>query len=264
MIRPIQQELPIAFIGGEAISEIPNNLYIPPSALRIILDDFQGPLDLLLYLIKRQNIDINRVNILEVTNQYLTYIENMDNFEITLSADYLLMSASLAEIKSRSLLPKLSMEDQESDVNPQADLIIKLRNYEKLKQLADQLNNCIIVGIDTINIEFPYQLDKKKPKVPDLNIDQISGVYNNLKQGKFFNKTKIDVFENLSTKDRMSEIILLLEFSERLLLSSCFKRNEGNAGLVVTLLAFLELVNLGRCHIFLDKTTAMPLLKKMN
>ena len=124
-----QQELPLAFIAGEAITEIPKDLYIPPDALEVFLEAFEGPLDLLLYLIKRQNIDILEINVAEITDQYMTYVELMEASQFELAAEYLVMAAMLAEIKSRILLPRHEEEGTEED-DPRMELIRRLQEYE--------------------------------------------------------------------------------------------------------------------------------------
>ena len=132
---PQQEEMPFAYVQGAPVTELPKDLYIPPEALEVFLEAFEGPLDLLLYLIKRQNLDILEIPISEITEQYVKYVELMQDFQFELAAEYLVMAAMLAEIKSRMLLPRIeSIEDDEAD--PRAELIRRLQEYERFKKAA--------------------------------------------------------------------------------------------------------------------------------
>ena len=144
---PSQEEMPFAMVYGEAVTELPKDLYIPPEALEVILEAFEGPLDLLLYLIKRQNIDILQINVAEITRQYMAYIELMEAMHFELAAEYLLMAAMLAEIKSRMLLPR--QEELEDEDDPRAELIRRLQEYERFKRAAEDIDELPRVGRDT-------------------------------------------------------------------------------------------------------------------
>ena len=135
----LQSEMPFAVVDGEAVMELPRDLYIPPHALQVFLEAFEGPLDMLLYLIKRQNLDVLDIPILEVTRQYVQYIELMNELQLELAGEYLLMAAMLAEIKSRMLLPRSSSEEMDED-DPRAELVRRLQEYERYKQAAEQIN----------------------------------------------------------------------------------------------------------------------------
>jgi segregation and condensation protein A len=137
--HPTQGEMPFAMVHGQAYTQLPQDLYIPPDALEVFLEAFEGPLDLLLYLIRRQNIDILDINVSEITTQYMAYVELMEAHQFELAAEYLVMAAMLAEIKSRMLLPR-SSEEQEEDADPRASLIRRLQEYERFKRAAEDID----------------------------------------------------------------------------------------------------------------------------
>jgi segregation and condensation protein A len=143
-----QQEMPFAMVHGKAVTEIPQDLYIPPEALEVFLEAFEGPLDLLLYLIRRQNIDILEIPVAEITKQYMGYVELMKEVRLELAAEYLVMAAMLAEIKSRMLLPRHA-EDEDEEHDPRAELIRRLQEYERFKQAAEDIDGLSRVGRDT-------------------------------------------------------------------------------------------------------------------
>jgi len=137
--HPTQGEMPFAIVHGQAYTQLPQDLYIPPDALEVFLEAFEGPLDLLLYLIRRQNIDILDINVSEITSQYMAYVDLMESHQFELAAEYLVMAAMLAEIKSRMLLPR-SQEESEEEEDPRASLIRRLQEYERFKQAAEDLD----------------------------------------------------------------------------------------------------------------------------
>ena len=152
-----QSEMPFAIIDGEAMTQIPMDLYIPPDALEVFLDAFEGPLDLLLYLIKKQNLDILNINVFQITEQYMQYVELMHSMQLELAAEYLVMAAMLAEIKSRMLLPRSSDADDEEEEDPRAELIRRLQEYEQFKTAAENLDELPRVGRDI------YTTDEHQP-----------------------------------------------------------------------------------------------------
>ena len=236
-----QGELPFAFVAGEAITEVPKDLYIPPDALEIFLEAFEGPLDLLLYLIKRQNIDILDINVADITDQYMAYVDLMDSSQFELAAEYLVMAAMLAEIKSRILLPRPEEEDSEEG-DPRMELIRRLQEYERYKQAAEDINE-----IPRMDREL-YQANASLPVIeritpdPDVKLQEIlmalSGV---LKRGDMFEHHHIQ-FETLSTREKMSEIMVRLSEHKFMPLGSLLSREEGRLGVVVTFLAVMELM----------------------
>ena len=166
--QPSQEELPFAYVAGRAITELPKDLYIPPDALEIFLEAFEGPLDLLLYLIKRQNIDILEINVSDITEQYMAYVDLMEASQFELAAEYLVMAATLAEIKSRILLPR-QQEDEEEEEDPRTQLIRRLQEYERFKKAAEDIEELPRIERDL------YQASGALPEiervVPDPDVD---------------------------------------------------------------------------------------------
>jgi len=240
MQQPEQQEMPFALVMGKAVSEPPRDLYIPPDALEVFLEAFEGPLDLLLYLIKRQNLDILNIPIAAITHQYMEYIELMQEMRLELAAEYLVMAAMLAEIKSRMLLPRPVSEAEEED--PRAELIRRLQEYEQFKQAAEALDALPRLERDI----FPVQAEGPERKVlrrePQVELrDILLSFQEVMARAAMFSHHHIQM-EPLSVRERMSVILDGLSddnFSEFIRL---FSPEEGRLGVVVTLLAVLELI----------------------
>ena len=238
---PEQQELPLAFVAGEAVTEVPKDLYIPPDALEIFLEAFEGPLDLLLYLIKRQNIDILKINVADITDQYMAYVELMQASQFELAAEYLVMAAMLAEIKSRILLPRQEEEDA-NEGDPRMQLIRRLQEYERYKQAAEDLN--VLPRMDRnfyrANAALP-QIERITPD-PDVALQDIlfslAGV---LRRADMFEHHHIQM-ETLSTREKMSEILVCISEHKFVPLVSLLVKEEGRQGVVVTFLAVMELM----------------------
>ena len=236
-----QQELPLAFIAGEAITEVPKDLYIPPDALEIFLEAFEGPLDLLLYLIKRQNIDILEINVAEITDQYMAYVELMEASQFELAAEYLVMAAMLAEIKSRILLPRHEEEETEED-DPRMELIRRLQEYERYKEAAQKIN-------DLPRMDRNYYLAKAMLPViervtpdPDVDLqDMLISLARVLRRADMFEHHHIQL-ETLSTREKMSEILIRISEHKFVPLVSLLVKEEGRLGIVVTFLAVMELM----------------------
>ena len=236
-----QQELPLAFIAGEAITEVPKDLYIPPDALEIFLEAFEGPLDLLLYLIKRQNINILEINVAEITDQYMTYVELMEASQFELAAEYLVMAAMLAEIKSRILLPRHEEEGTEED-DPRMELIRRLQEYERYKEAAQKIN-------DLPRMDRNYYLAKAMLPViervtpdPDVDLqDMLISLARVLHRADMFEHHHIQL-ETLSTREKMSEILIRISEHKFVPLVSLLVKEEGRLGIVVTFLAVMELM----------------------
>ncbi len=234
-------ESAVALIRGIPVTELPNDLYIPPDALEVFLEAFEGPLDLLLYLIKRQNLDILDIPIAEITRQYVEYVELMKEMRLELAAEYLVMAAMLAEIKSRMLLPRPEgVEEEEND--PRADLVRRLLEYERYKQAAQNLDTMPQVGRDIFPtvVKAPDRpVIKLAPKI-DLD-DLISALGDVLHRAKMFTHHHINR-ELLSVRERMSNVLSTLEANKFTHFPDLFTAHEGRMGVVVTLLAILELV----------------------
>ena len=240
-VLPEQAELPLALVAGEPITEAPKDLYIPPDALEIFLDAFEGPLDLLLYLIKRQNIDILDINVADITDQYMAYVDLMHANQFELAAEYLVMAAMLAEIKSRILLPRQEEEEAEEG-DPRMQLIRRLQEYERFKQAAEDINE--LPRMDRDFHRATAAIPEIERITPDPNVDlqeiliALSGV---MRRADMFEHHHIQ-FETLSTREKMSEIMVRLSSHKFVPLSALLAKNEGRLGVVVTFLAVMELM----------------------
>jgi segregation and condensation protein A len=231
----------IAFVGGRPVTELPHDLYIPPDALQVFLEAFEGPLDLLLYLIKKQNLDILNIPIAEVTRQYVEYVELMQDLNLELAAEYLVMAAFLAEIKSRLLLPKPPTSEEES-VDPRAELVRRLQEYERFKKAAEELDSLPRVERDifTVNSEVPdFSIPKQKPAV-DLK-ELLLAMARVLQRVKHHTSHAIQL-ETLSIRERMTQILNKVQTNKFIEFSNLFLLKEGRLGVVVTFIAILELI----------------------
>ncbi len=239
--RPVQGEMPFAIVMGKALTEFPKDLYIPPQALAVFLEAFEGPLDLLLYLIKRQNLDILDIDVSRITEQYMEYVELMDAMQFELAAEYLLMAAMLAEIKSRMLLPRASdVEDDEED--PRAQLIRRLQEYERFKKAAEDMDALPHVERDTwVGSANPPELHRSRP---DPHVDMrelLLALGEVLRRADMFASHHIQR-EALSTRERMSEVLGRLTGGQFVPFVALFSVSEGRLGVVVTFLALMELI----------------------
>lgn len=239
--NPQQGEMPFAIVMGHEMTELPKDLYIPPQALEVFLEAFEGPLDLLLYLIRRQNLDILDIGVSQITTQYMEYVELMDAMQFELAAEYLLMAAMLAEIKSRMLLPR-STDIEEDEEDPRANLIRRLQEYERFKQAAEEIDGLPRVERDTwvAKIE-PPDLNRDRP-LPDLDMRELLVALGEvLKRADMYESHQIQR-ESLSTRERMSDVLEVLRSSNFVPFVSLFKAEEGRLGVVVTFLAIMELI----------------------
>ncbi len=232
--------MPFALVQGEPLTVVPQDLYIPPDALEVILEAFEGPLDLLLYLIKRQNLDILEVPIADITKQYMTYIDMMQTLKIEIAAEYLVMAAMLAEIKSRMLLPRPEASDEEDD--PRAELVRRLQEYERFKQAAQNIDELPRVARDVhlADVELP-ELQQDKP-VPEVDLkDLLLAFKDAMARSAMYSHHQIQR-EALSVRERMSKVLEIITANDFTDYTDLFTMEEGRRGLVVTLLALLELV----------------------
>lgn len=237
-----QDEMPFALVGGQPLTQFPKDLYIPPAYLQIFLDAFEGPLDLLLYLIKRQNIDILEINVADITSQYMQYVELMDAMQFELAAEYLVMAAMLAEIKSRMLLPR-SHEAEEEGEDPRAELIRRLQEYERFKLAAEDLDDLPRMERDLYQASAePPQLTREKP-LPEVELkDLMLALGEVLRRADMFESHHVQR-ERLSTRERMSQVLERLNQSGQFLpFVQLFSAQEGRLGVVVTFLALMELM----------------------
>ena len=231
---------PRAIVQGEPYRDVPEDLYIPPDALEVILDTFEGPLDLLLYLIRRQNIDILNIPIAEITRQYVGYIEMMEHLKLELAAEYLVMAALLAEIKSRLLLPR-PPEAEEDEEDPRAFLIRKLQEYEAIKKAAEEIDSLPRFERDLFEASVDVSSIGRHRRQPDVDLKELLLAFQDvLKRAERLTHHQITK-EPLSVRERMATILEALNRANHLAFTSCFTRGEGKNGVVVAFLALLEL-----------------------
>ena len=231
---------PLAVVLGDPVNELPEDLYIPPDALEVCLTAFEGPLDLLLYLIRKQNIDILHIPIAHITAQYIQYIELMNEMQLELAAEYLLMAALLAEIKSRMLLPRQPMiEDEEDD--PRAFLIKKLQEYECIKKAAEEINDLPRYERDIFDTLVDVSHVEINQSPPEVDLAELLTAFQDvLKRVEQLSHHKITK-EPLSVRERMAAILEKLNHADSLNFAALFTRTEGRGGVVVSFLAILEL-----------------------
>ena len=230
-------------IKGELLTELPQDLYIPPDALEVYLETFEGPLDLLLYLIRKHNLDILDIPMAQLTAQYMVYVDKMKVIKLELAADYLLMSAMLIEIKSRMLLPKPAEIAEEDD--PRAELVRRLMEYEAIKLAAARLDTMSQVGVD-ITVAAAYFQHICEIKPPEVSLDELVEAWRNvLKRAKLTTHHKVGKAE-LSVREHMSQILRRLKADGMVEFSQLFDQEiEVLAKLVVNFLAILELAKEG-------------------
>ena len=231
----------IALVNGTPYTELPEDLYIPPDALEVFLESFEGPLDLLLYLIRRQNLDILDIPIATITRQYIAYIDAMAGIRMDLAAEYLLMAAILAEIKSRMLLPRTETAEAEED-DPRAELVRRLQEYERFKTAAeeiDKLPRCErdvfeLGGVDTSTLTV-------RKVYPQVDLQEVLSAFEDvLRRAERSTHHRI-LREPLSVRERMSSVLSRLKEKPQLAFPELFNRREGRQGALVSLLAILEL-----------------------
>jgi segregation and condensation protein A len=239
-LHPQQHEMPLAMVLGQPLLQIPQDLYIPPDALEVILDAFEGPLDLLLYLIRRQNLDILDIPVAEITRQYVTYIQAMHEMRFELAAEYLVMAAILAEIKSRMLLPRPASEEGEED-DPRAELVRRLQEYERFKKAAEDLDTLPRQDRDTsvVSAFVPDRATLRLPPPVDLR-EMLLALHEVLKRADLFTQHAIKR-DALSVRQRMGDLLSRLADGRFQRFESLFEPREGRLGVVVTFLAILEL-----------------------
>ena len=256
-----QSEMPFALVQGEPLTVIPQDLYIPPDALLIFLEAFEGPLDLLLYLIKRQNIDILNIPIAAITRQYMEYIHLMDNLELELAAEYLVMASMLAEIKSRMLLPRPVVDDDEDD--PRAELVRRLQEYEQFKQAAEDMEALerLERDIHLTSIDIP-KMDIEVP-LPDVLLSELMNAFRDVvNRAEQFASHHVER-EPLSVRERMVRVLELINADDFTSFTDFFDPSEGRMGVVVSFIAILELLKESMIEIVQSKPYG-PIYVKAN
>ncbi len=238
---PTQEEMPFAVVQGEPQFTLPKDLYIPPEALEVFLDAFEGPLDLLLYLIKRQNLDILDIPIADITTQYVEYVELMREINLELAADYLVMAAMLAEIKSRMLLPR-SSEDEDNEEDPRAELIRRLQEYERYKQAAEDIDALPRLERDVFQATADFPDRKIERKDPDVDLRELLFALKEvMHRADMFSSHHVER-EALSLRERMSIVLDKIDSETFTPFTELFDFSEGRDGVVVTFMAILELL----------------------
>jgi segregation and condensation protein A len=237
-----QEELPLAVVRGRALESLPKDLYIPPQALEVILESFEGPLDLLLYLIRKENIDIVDIPIADVTRQYVEYIELMQEMQLELAGEYLVMSALLAEIKSRMLLPRPPLAEEGEEEDPRAELIRRLQEYERYKQAAEDVDALPRLGRDVFQAEAAGPEQKIVRLPPEVDLKDLVAAFQQVMQRASMYAHHHVQMESLSVRERMSSILARVNTDGFTAFTDLFTVTEGRMGVVVSFLAVLELV----------------------
>lgn len=242
---PQQQEMPFAVVDGEPMTQLPRDLYIPPDALQVFLEAFEGPLDLLLYLIRRQNLDILDIPIAEITRQYMSYIDVMSELQLELAGEYLLMAAMLAEIKSRMLLPRPPSADGAEEEDPRAELVRRLQEYERFKKAAEDIDRLPRLERDTLPTSVELVERKVVKILPQVTLQEmLMALKDVMSRAEMFAHHHVNR-ERLSVRQRMSDILSTLRESAFVEFISLFRAEEGRMGVSVTFSAILELMKEG-------------------
>ena len=262
--RPAQGEMPFAMVEGEPVTEMPRDLYIPPQALEIFLEAFEGPLDMLLYLIRRQNLDILDIPIAEITRQYMKYIELMQVLQLELAGEYLLMAATLAEVKSRMLLPRPKSDGEEEEADPRAELVRRLQEYERFKRAAENIDRIPRLERDTW-VASADLVDRKVVKIlPQVSLQEMLVAFQEvLSRSDMFAHHHVQR-EPLSIRQRMTEVLAALESGGFVEFATLFRPEEGRRGVTVTFVAILELLREGLVDIAQSEIYAPLHVRKGN
>ena len=241
----VQAEMPFAVVEGQPITEMPRDLYIPPQALEVFLEAFEGPLDMLLYLIRRQNLDILDIPIAEITRQYMRYIELMQVLQLELAGEYLLMAATLAEVKSRMLLPRLRTADAADEADPRAELVRRLQEYERFKRAAEGIDRMPRVERDTW-VASAELVERKVVRIaPRVTLQEMLVAFQEvLSRSDMFAHLHVQR-EPLSVRQRMTDVLSALTASAFVDFVRLFRPEEGRRGVTVTFVAILELLREG-------------------
>jgi segregation and condensation protein A len=244
-VPPAQGEMPFAMVEGEPITEMPRDLYIPPQALEIFLEAFEGPLDMLLYLIRRQNLDILDIPIAEITRQYMQYIELMQVLQLELAGEYLLMAATLAEVKSRMLLPRPKLDGDADEADPRAELVRRLQEYERFKRAAENIDRIPRMERDYW-VASADLVEKKVVRIlPQVSLQEMLVAFQDvLSRSDMFAHHHVQR-EPLSVRQRMTDVLSALESGGFIEFVKLFSPDEGRRGVTVTFVAILELLREG-------------------
>lgn len=239
-----QDEMPFALVQGEPVTQLPRDLYIPPQALEVFLEAFEGPLDLLLYLIRRQNLDILDIPLADITRQYMNYIGLMQDLQLELAGEYMLMAATLAEIKSRMLLPR-SSEASAEELDPRADLVRRLQEYERFKQAAESIDQLPRLERDVWSASAVDETRRPATRLPTPTLQEMLSAFQEVvARAAMFQHHHVQR-ERLSVRARMTDVLDAVKAGGFVEFGLLFKPEEGRMGVTVTFVALLELVREG-------------------
>jgi len=240
---PVEQDVHewLAYVYGKPFSELPTDLYIPPDALEVFLETFSGPLDLLLYLIRKNNLDILDIPIAEITKQYIEYVELMRDFRLELAAEYLVMAATLAEIKSRMLLPRQESLEEEEEIDPRAELVRRLQEYERFKKAANDLNDLPRMERDIFVSRAEEPPMKHVKPLPEVDLKELLMALKNVMKNVDLKQSHHIERETLTVREKMTYILNMAGSGKFTPFESLFNYDEGRLGVVVTFIAVLEL-----------------------
>jgi segregation and condensation protein A len=230
----------IAKVYGQPLTQIPQDLYIPPEALAVFLDAFEGPLDLLLYLIRKQNLNILDVPMASLTKQYLVYVEEMRKTQFELAAEYLLMAAVLIEIKSRMLLPKPPAIEGEEVEDPRAELVRRLLEYEQMKAMARKLDELPLVGRDFELVHVWFERSAAV-RMPSVHPDDLKRAWATLLAQAKLNKHHLIARESVTVRDQMTKVLRRLASGEHVEFTELFEKDASVSVIVTTFVAILEM-----------------------
>ena len=237
---PHQEEMILATVQGKRVTTLPEDLYVPPNALEILLDTFAGPLDFLLYLIRKQNIDILDIDVAKISEQYTSYIDLMDALQIELAGDYLVMAAYLAELKSKMLLPRPEEDKDEED--PRAELIRRLQEYQRFKSAAEKIDSMPRIDRDFYAAQAQLPEFALETPLADVPLGDLSFALAEVMRRVEQSQAHLINFEELSTRERMTQILERMRNESFIEFTTLFNKEEGKIGVVVTFLAILELL----------------------
>ena len=262
-LRPEQGEMPFALVNGEPVTEMPRDLYIPPQALEVFLEAFEGPLDLLLYLIRRQNLNVLDIPIAEITRQYTQYIELMSELQLELAGEYLLMAATLADIKSRMLLPRPEAEGGEDD-DPRAELVRRLQQYERFKKAALDIDQLERLDRDVWQASADMRDRPAAKTLPQVELREMLLAFKDVAlRAQMFSHHHVKR-EPLSIRARMSDVLTAVEEGAFVDFVSLFRAEEGRMGVTVTFVAILELLREGLIEVVQTEPLAPLHVRKVS
>ena len=247
---------------GEALTQLPDDLFIPPEALEIYLEDFSGPMDVLLYLIQKKDIDILDLDVSEITDQYIKYIELMDALKIELAADYLVMAATLAQIKSRMLIPQSEEEEEEQD--SRSELIRRLQEYQRYKSASESISNIPRLDRDFFLATTSLPRFKERESSVEISSQELAAIFHEVSIRPKFSAHHEIHFEELSTQDRIALILSILNKRNVIQFFQTYEKKEGRQGVVVAFLASLDLAKDGHLELIQNKDSNQLYLKSTN